>query len=123
MRLDAVSVTSTNIPRTVEFYSLLGFTFPEYTGQQHVEAEGDIRFMIDDAAMMKDILGHEPAPGNHSSFAIKCESPAEVDATAEALKAKGFVVLKEPWDAFWGQRYAIVKDPDGYMVDLFASLA
>ncbi len=29
---------------------------------------------------------------------------------------------KEPWDAFWGQRYAQAKDPDGNVVDLFAPL-
>jgi uncharacterized glyoxalase superfamily protein PhnB len=27
-----------------------------------------------------------------------------------------------PWDAFWGMRYAVVKDPDGNAVDLFAAL-
>ena len=27
-----------------------------------------------------------------------------------------------PWDAFWGQRYAIVTDPDGNHVELFAPL-
>ena len=26
----------------------------------------------------------------------------------------------EPFDAFWGQRYAQVKDPDGNPVDIFA---
>jgi len=30
---------------------------------------------------------------------------------------------KAPWDAFWGQRYAQVLDPDGNSVDLFAPLA
>jgi hypothetical protein len=29
---------------------------------------------------------------------------------------------KEPWDAFLGQRYAVVSDPDGNHVDLFAPL-
>ena len=29
---------------------------------------------------------------------------------------------KEPWDAFWGQRYAQLRDPDGNAVDLFAPL-
>ncbi len=28
----------------------------------------------------------------------------------------------EPWDAFWGMRYAVVRDPDGTPVDLFAAL-
>ena len=27
-----------------------------------------------------------------------------------------------PWDAFWGQRYAVVLDPDGNVVNLFAPL-
>jgi uncharacterized glyoxalase superfamily protein PhnB len=31
--------------------------------------------------------------------------------------------LKAPWDAFWGQRYAFLQDPDGNRVDLFAPLA
>jgi len=30
-------------------------------------------------------------------------------------------VVKEPWDAFWGQHYAIVADPEGYRCDLFAA--
>ena len=26
----------------------------------------------------------------------------------------------KPWDAFWGQRYAVLHDPDGHQVDLYA---
>jgi uncharacterized glyoxalase superfamily protein PhnB len=32
----------------------------------------------------------------------------------------GFTGFKPPWDAFWGQRYAILEDPDGNHVSLFA---
>ena len=39
--------------------------------------------------------------------------------TAELIRQIGH---KEPWDAFWGQRYASVKDPDGNQIDLFAPL-
>jgi uncharacterized glyoxalase superfamily protein PhnB len=28
----------------------------------------------------------------------------------------------EPWDAFWGQRYALLRDPDGVEVNLYAPL-
>ena len=38
------------------------------------------------------------------------------------VTAAGFHGEKEPWDAFWGQRYAQVRDPDGVPVDLFAAL-
>jgi catechol 2,3-dioxygenase-like lactoylglutathione lyase family enzyme len=34
----------------------------------------------------------------------------------------GGLRYKEAWEAFWGQRYAQVKDPDGNLVDLFAAL-
>jgi uncharacterized glyoxalase superfamily protein PhnB len=28
---------------------------------------------------------------------------------------------EEPWDAFWGQRYAQLRDPNGVAVDLYAT--
>jgi uncharacterized glyoxalase superfamily protein PhnB len=35
----------------------------------------------------------------------------------------GFTAATQPWDAFWGQRYAQVCDQDGNKYDLFADLA
>jgi uncharacterized glyoxalase superfamily protein PhnB len=45
-----------------------------------------------------------------------------VDATVRTLAQAGYRTATEPWDAFWGQRYAQVFDPDGHKVDLFAPL-
>ena len=61
--------------------------------------------------------------GNQVSLALECESPAEVDEIYARVTAAGFHGEKEPWDAFWGQRYAQLQDPDGVPVDLFAALA
>ena len=126
MKIDAISVTSTNLKKTVEFYSLLGFTFPPFEDdEKHIEPHtelGHVRLMIDSADLIETIIGHTPMPANHSSFAVLCNTPQEVDTITSKITASGFAVVKEPWDAFWGQRYAIVKDPDGYMVDLFAPL-
>jgi hypothetical protein len=36
--------------------------------------------------------------------------------------AAGSHGYKAPWDAVWGQRYAVIHDPDGNSVDLFAPL-
>ena len=44
------------------------------------------------------------------------------DATWKEVKDGGFKLVKEPWDAIWGQRYAVVQDPDGYQIDLYAEL-
>lgn len=126
MKLDAVEVTSKDLKKTTEFYALLGFIFPPFTDEdKHVEAlnSGDMaRLMIDHESVMKEMLGEDPHPGNHSSFAIQYESPAEVDEIILKVKAAGHTIVKEPWDAVWAQHYAIVADPDGYRVDLYASL-
>ena len=125
-RLDAVAVSSTDMAKTVAFYELLGFTFPKWGPEdQHVEPTakpGEVRLMIDTAELMEKLTGEVPRPPNHASFALVCESPAEVDALAAALRAAGHTLTVEPWDAFWGQRYATARDPDGYQIDLFAEL-
>lgn len=125
-RLDAVAVSSTDMAKTVAFYELLGFTFSNWSPEdRHVEPDakpGEVRLMIDTAGLMESLTGHKPTPPNHASFALVCDSPAEVDAIAAQLTAAGHEMTTEPWDAFWGQRYATVKDPDGYQVDLFAAL-
>jgi uncharacterized glyoxalase superfamily protein PhnB len=126
MKLNAVGVTSTNLKKTTQFYSLLGFQFPKFgADEQHVESipqKGEAKLMIDHQAMIKEILGETPQPGNHSSFAVQYDSANELDEVFQKAKAAGFKVVKAPWDAFWGQRYAILEDPDGYKVDLYAQL-
>lgn len=125
-RIDAVAVSTSDMARSIAFYSALGFDF---TGADpagdHVEPKpipGSPRLMLDSAALLTSISGTAPHPASHSSFALLCDCPAEVDSVAAAVATAGFTVAKAPWDAFWGQRYAIVQDPDGYLVDLFAPL-
>jgi len=125
-KIDAVGVASSDFTKTVKFYSLLGFEFPKFKSEEdHLEAihkDGDTRLMIDSVKLLTNILGEKPRPGNTSAFAILYKSPDEVNKAASSVSSAGFKITKEPWDAFWGQRYAIVEDPDGYRVDLFAAL-
>ena len=60
--------------------------------------------------------------GNQLALAFECASPAEVDELYARVAGRGVQAEKEPWDAFWGQRYAQLRDPDGVPVDLFAPL-
>lgn len=50
------------------------------------------------------------------------DTPAEVDATYTRMLEAGHLGHKAPWDAFWGQRYAVVNDPDGNHVRVFSPL-
>jgi uncharacterized glyoxalase superfamily protein PhnB len=60
--------------------------------------------------------------GTTISLAFDCGSPAAVDELYARIVAAGFEGEKEPWDAFWGQRYALLADPDGTEINLFAAL-
>jgi uncharacterized glyoxalase superfamily protein PhnB len=123
MKIAAVAVSAADLSRSVAFYELLGFQFPPIeTDTKHIEADGDVRLMIDDAAFLAELHGEPPRPGNTAGFAILFESPAEVDATASRVADAGHTVITPPYDAPWGQRYATVADPDGYRTDLFALL-
>ena len=61
-----------------------------------------------------------PSGGARIGLAFLCDSPADVDRVYAELTGLGYEGHKEPWDAFWGQRYALIRDPDGNSVDLFA---
>lgn len=100
MKLNAVAVTTSDLQNTVEFYTLLGFTFPEHKkDEQHVEpvtSDGSARLMIDSKNIVRDIIGEDPRSGNHSSFAIEYDSAAEVNAVVDKVKSAAFTIMKEP---------------------------
>jgi uncharacterized glyoxalase superfamily protein PhnB len=50
------------------------------------------------------------------------ESRAEVDRLYSELVGAGHAAHQPPYDAFWGARYAIVEDPDGYPVGLMSPI-
>jgi catechol 2,3-dioxygenase-like lactoylglutathione lyase family enzyme len=122
-QLDAIGIVSSDLGRTRAFYRLLGIEFAE--GDDHVEAKmpNGLRLMVDTEDVMRSFRPDwTRETGNQLALAFACASPAEVDETFERVVAEGFEGEKEPWDAFWGYRYAQLRDPDGVGVDLFAAL-
>jgi uncharacterized glyoxalase superfamily protein PhnB len=63
-----------------------------------------------------------PAGGYRVALAFLCDDPGEVDAAHGRMVEAGHRSHVAPCDAFWGQRYATLLDPDGNAVDLFAPL-
>ena len=124
---NAIGVTVADMAATLTFYRLLGLEFaPADDAEGHVECEGPggVRIMFDTVSVVHsfDPDWQPPVGGPAMSLAFECADPAEVDATVAEIAQAGFNVQKVPWDAFWGQRYATVSDPDGNHVDLFAWL-
>ena len=126
-RFDVVGIVVADMERSLAFYRLLGLDIPAGAGDQpHVEATiaGGLRIAWDtvDTVRSFDPEWAPPVGGSRISLAFACDDPADVDRVYSELVAAGHVGHLAPWDAFWGQRYAVVHDPDGNGVDLFAPL-
>jgi uncharacterized glyoxalase superfamily protein PhnB len=124
--LAAIGIVSADIPESCRFYRVLGLDVPEPPiGEDHfqIELPGGLRLMWDTEALIEQLDPDWQRPeGQGMTLAFECTDAADVDATYRRLLDAGFAEKKEPFDAFWGQRYANVIDPDGNVVDLFAPL-
>jgi uncharacterized glyoxalase superfamily protein PhnB len=126
-KLDVFGIVVSDMSRSVAFYRRLGLEFPEGAEEEpHVEAPlaGGVRYALDTEEVMRafDPEWRRPTDGHLVGGAFRCESPEEVDRVYRELLDAGATPHKEPWDAFWGQRYAQLKDPDGTVIDLYAPL-
>ena len=123
-QLDAIGIVSADLKATVRFYRLVGLEIPETT-EDHIDVAtpGGVRIMFDALELIKQLDPHWVKPVGHAiSIAFRCINAKEVDEVYGRITAAGFTAKTPPFDAFWGQRYATVLDPDGNGVDLFADL-
>ncbi|MDN3021717.1 VOC family protein [Streptomyces sp. S.PB5] len=126
-RFDAIGLVVSDMAASVAFYRRLGLAFPEGSEkEEHAEARlpGGLRLLFDTEESVRSFMPdfEPPSGGGRASLALLCGSPAEVDAVYGEMVAAGHHGELKPWDAVWGQRYAILHDPDGNGVDLFAPL-
>jgi len=127
LQLDVVGLVVDDMARSLAFYRMLGLAVPpDGDDQPHVEMAlpGGLRLTWDTVDTIRSFdPGWAPASGGaRMSLAFACATPAEVNATFARLVDAGIEGHLAPFDAFWGQRYATVHDPDGNAVDLFAPL-
>jgi catechol 2,3-dioxygenase-like lactoylglutathione lyase family enzyme len=125
--LNAIGLVVADMGKTLAFYRRLGLAIPASADtEQHVEhtLPGGLRLMWDAVDTVRSFdPGWTPPQGSpRVDLAFRCEDPAEVDRVFADLVQAGHEARKEPWDAFWRQRYALLNDPDGNGVDLFAPL-
>ena len=84
---------------------------------------GGLRLLFDTVGTVSSFDPGWTAPTGspRAGLAFACDSPADVDKVYAAMVDAGFDGHLAPWDAFWGQRYAQLSDPDGVPVDLYAA--
>jgi uncharacterized glyoxalase superfamily protein PhnB len=126
-KLNALSIVVDDMATSLAFYRACGLEFSDDADTApHAEttAAGGFRILFDTAASLAAFnKDWSPAPGGQRiSLAFECATTADVDARYAALTTAGHVGELEPFDAFWGQRYATVKDPNGNGIDFYAAL-
>jgi len=131
--LSYLSFVVSEMERSLAFYRTLGLPIAagahlSEAGQpeDHVEITvNGLRIAWETETLVRQVYAGWTAPPAGQArlgAAFGASTPAEVDAACQRLQAAGFTVKAPPYDAFWGQRYATVTDPDGNSVDLFAWL-
>jgi uncharacterized glyoxalase superfamily protein PhnB len=124
-QLNALGIVTSDMARSIRFYRLLGVDVPETPEEGHIDTvlPNGVRFMLDSEEVIRSFRPDwTRQAGNQLAIALECASAAEVDEVYGRAVEAGFHGEKEPWDAFWGQRYAQLQDPDGVPVDLYAPL-
>jgi catechol 2,3-dioxygenase-like lactoylglutathione lyase family enzyme len=127
LRLAVIELVVSDMAATLGFYRRLGIDIPlGVDTEPHVDVEvGGMHLAFDTEETIRSFdpgWCPPPPPRPRVALAFDCESPDEVDQAWGELTGAGYEGHMAPWDAFWGMRYAVVRDPDGTTVDLFALL-
>ena len=118
----SVDIVVSDVGKAAEFYRLLGLDVPdpwEQDGVAHHIGMADAGVDIGSRAMTQR---YNPRWGDRSGVVMifTVGDRPTVDAKFNELVAAGYEAHLEPFDAFWGARYAIVNDPDGNPVGIMS---
>ena len=123
--LDQINLVVSDMEATVAFYRRLGLDIPDtdpafQAHHRSARFRGGIDFDIDSVEFAR----HWDKGWRSGSGVIgfKLASREQVDVVYADLTSAGYVGQQEPYDAFWGARYAIVEDPDGNPVGLMSPI-
>lgn len=113
MNLNHVTVTVSDIERSVDFYKRLGLVqivadYPSYA--RFVCPDGDSTFSL------AGLGSGGKVPASLTSVHFECE---DLDDRVAALKESGIEFEQDPVDQPYLWREAILKDPDGNTIFLF----
>lgn len=115
-RIDATVLLVRDLAKSTMFYQdTLGFEMKESDADSASFVLGDQYFLLLGASTAAGLFGegaHDLKIGGGPQVLLAA-SVEDVDATYEALKAKGVAFIRPPTDQSWGLRTAHFADPDG----------
>jgi catechol 2,3-dioxygenase-like lactoylglutathione lyase family enzyme len=121
---DQVNLVVSDMDASIAFYKLLGVdvpdTLPQWQAHHRNAAAGEgVDFDLDSTKFAPHWnQGYKGGPTTVLGFRVATREA--VDEAYARLTGAGYRGQQEPWDAFWGARYAIVEDPDGNAVGIMS---
>jgi catechol 2,3-dioxygenase-like lactoylglutathione lyase family enzyme len=117
-----VNLVVRDIARSVEFYRLLGWE-AEVQGPHASIRFGHFDIELDEYEFAVQWNRGKPTPaGGSGVLCVTVPERSSVDSLLRTVVAAGHPVVQKPYDAFWGSRFAVVADPDGYQIGLMSPI-
>ena len=125
--LDQINVVARDVDAMVGFYRRLGIAIEDVDprwDRHHRSAlmAGGLDLELDSQEFTATWNRGWPAGGAGVVIGFRVPTREAVDERYEDLTAAGYTGQQDPYDAFWGARYAIVEDPDGNSVGLMSPM-
>jgi uncharacterized glyoxalase superfamily protein PhnB len=117
-----VNLVVRDIGHSVAFYRLLGWE-TEPTGPHASLRFENFAIELDEYEFARQWnRGCPPVAGGSCVLCVRVPERSDVDGLLGTLTAAGHPVVQPAYDAFWGARFAIVADPDGYQIGLMSPI-
>ena len=124
VRLDQINIVVHDMDAMGAFYQRLGVSFgaPDREWDAHHRSamdQGGAHLDLDSQPFTR-VWNHGWPGGPGAVLGFRVDTREDVDRLYDELTSAGHQGQQEPWDAFWGARYAVVTDPDGNAVGLMS---
>jgi uncharacterized glyoxalase superfamily protein PhnB len=124
--LDQVNLVVRDMHAMVAFYRLLGVDIADTDAEwqeHHRSASMDpgVDFDLDSQRFAQQWDAGWPVGSTGAVVGFRVVERSTVDEIFDRLTAAGYAAQQEPYDAFWGARYAVVADPDGNAVGIMSA--
>jgi uncharacterized glyoxalase superfamily protein PhnB len=128
--LNGINLIVKDMAASVDFYRCLGVEISDdaiwqsESGGHHVALAmpSGVGFDLDSEALARSYNAGWTPDSPRCLIGFDVAERDAVDAAYARLACAGYDGLQEPYDAFWGARYAIVRDPDGNHVGIMSAV-
>jgi predicted lactoylglutathione lyase len=117
--LRQVNLVVSDLDRSQRFYGRFGWPFRPMGDAALIADAGEVLIALhlpDFVRMWNE--GYDGRTGGAAVLDVNLPDRESVDRLHAEVTAAGHASRQEPFDAFFGSRYAVVEDPDGNLVGL-----